>query len=390
MPNIGIVLLVIAAIAVGLWLASRLEKAYMRRKSGKARVAEEHPVSRRIESIPTKAPSPVMEDPADRLADRLRERKANGTNLAAAVTSVTVEFGDRVTTDSVIRMAIKVGYRPNEVAVFMAQRYQPAEIADILAEEGDFGVEELADAIMPVVDGETELLRAERTFEIVKSALQIDDDNEELLQLPGHHGCSGDEAAAIVYNNTDLCLASVLKDLKLFASPDVAARISKNFGVDLSDEDEYKTLREDDGVEFGAAVLMLKACGKDAETIIAAEHAYEEFSGDQLDEVFSSLSVAGFTNEEIMIGIARADVIDDNSWAAIIRGALESKVPMEDIASVLHEEDLDPDDLDTEMRELEFEVLTRVDVLHALLHFKGKSAVQAEAANIESNQQQIQ
>ncbi len=389
MQSDGSILLIIAAVAVGLWLASRLEKLYKHRKAEHV-TNEPNPFHQPIEPVPAPIPAlpiavlPAKENPLNRLKDRLRERKAAGAGLAGSVASSMNEFGDQVIMDDVLKAAAQIGYPPKEIAVFMVQRqYQLQDIAVLLAQESDIGVEELADVIMPLVKGETVSARAEGALDIVKKVVEVDDD--DFLPLPARLGCSIEEAATIVYKNTDLCLGSVVRGLKLSGSPDIVARIASKLDVDLSNDDEYSGLREDDEVEFEPAVLILRACGKDAGTIIATENAHEEFSDDRLDIIFSALSVAGFSNTEIMGGINEADIIAENSWAAIVRGALENKSSMEDVVSFLKREGVDPGELDDEMRELEFEISERVDVLHALLHRAGMIATE-EAAAIGSNQ----
>lgn len=389
MPTIGYVLIAITAIAAGIWLAAHLEEVHKRNRTTKATV-EHRPLPKFTEPAVVPAPvevqaaPPIKDNGRDRLKDRLRERKAVNQDLASSIASAMTEFGDRVTMDDAIRAALQVGYSPNDVATYMAQRqYQLKEIATMLSEENSFTVNELGDIIMPLVKGDTVAARADTTFEIVKDTLDVSDDDEDLEQLPVHLGCSSEEAAAIVYRNTDLTLGVVLKALKLCGSPEVAARIAKEVEVDLSEDDEYGALREDDENDFDVVAAILKACGEKAETIIAAENTHDEFGDDEFDEIFSSLSTAGFTNAEIMSGISDAGLTDDNMWAAIVKAALERKVPMDEVVAFLKKEDIDSDGLDEEMRELEFEILTRVDVLHALLHSDKKSATQ-ETADLQS------
>jgi cell division septation protein DedD len=364
----------------GLFIAYLEERR--KRKQAERTLAANRPLPRYAEpasdsapaqSQPEPLPVPQPDNTQERIKDRLRERKAASTETASSLALVTTEFGDDATMDEILRVALQIGYPPAEVATFMAGReYQLEEIAILLIRETDLEVEALTDAIAPLAEGETLAAKAELVFKAVKGALddndEADDQEEALLKLPARLGCSPEEAAAIVYRNTGLNLGSVLGKLKLCSSPDVAARIAENLDVDLSDEDEYKTLCEDGEIEFAAAAAILKACGKDAETVITAGNSDDEFSDVELDVIFSALGTAGFTNAEIMAGISEAEIVGDNALAVIIQSALEQKVPMEEIVSFLKKEDANSDDLDEEMRQSELEILTRVDVLHALLH----------------------
>ncbi|MGC9968233.1 MAG: hypothetical protein ABSC29_00680 [Minisyncoccia bacterium] len=381
MSTIAYILLGFTVLMAGLWLAVRLGGARERRR------AREEAARTALAQAPAPPPAPVIRPPKDnsrdRLRDRLRERKAADADLASSLASCMTEFGNRISVDEVLRAALQIGYSPTEAAIVMAERqYQPKEIASLLVEEGKFSITELGDVIMPLVEGETLAARAEVTFEVVLDVLDIDDEDEELLRLPVHLGCSAEEAAAIGYNGTDLDLASVLKKLGLCASPDVVAGIAKALDVDLSEDEEYAAMRKDGDVEFDAAAAILKACGEDAATIIATENTYDEFSGDELEAIFSALSGAGFTNVEIMTGMNEADgVLGENALAAIIQGALKHGVPMEDVVSFLTKEEADPDDLDEEMSDLEIGIRTRVDVLHAFLHSKDTPAPTQEPGN---------
>ncbi|HVO28637.1 MAG TPA: hypothetical protein VMT81_01490, partial [Candidatus Paceibacterota bacterium] len=200
---------------------------------------------------------------------------------------------------------------------------------------------------------------------------------EELIKLPVRFGCSTEEAAAIVYRKTDMTLGAVLRDLKLLNSPEVCARIAKNLDVDLSDGDEYNAMLEDDDVEFEHAAAILRACGKTAGDAVSAENMHEKFSSvDEVEDIFESLSKAGFTNEEIMSGICSSDIFNDNPYATIVQDAIEHKVPMAEIVAFLQKENIDPDGLDDEMREAEMGIQNRIDILHGLIHAEKRPTVE--------------
>ena len=400
---IGLVVLVVLAVVFALWLKGHVDKLSGRKKESKKKADKPRlsPIrSERERTLVSPEPREVLDEvssePPTRsrgeenhlelFKDRLRGRKAVNASLASSLASAMAEFGDSVGTDDAVRAALQIGYPPVDVAAFMASKqYEPQEVATLLTDECSLGATELADLIIPIVKGDTVSARAEATFKVVKDTLDVDSDDDELIEVPAHLGCSSEDAAAIVYTNTDQLLGSVLVRMKLYASPDIAAGLAKRFDVDLSDDDEYKALREDDAVEFDGAATILKACGKDAETIIAAENNNNEFSIDEFAEIFPALSGAGFTNIEIMVGMSRAGFIDENAFASIVHEALERKVPMGDIVLFLKKEDVDPGDLDEELRELDLELITRVKVLYALLHAE-EVPVAEEAAESEPNQ----
>jgi hypothetical protein len=383
MPTLGSVLIAILAIAIWFWIESLIGKARKKRTSQKTAFAP-HPLPMRSEPTSTTPtiddPIPLAtpitatmtltrkDDPRDRIKDRLREQKTAGMNLASSLGRVMNEFSDRVTLLAAIQIALQIDYPPSEVATFMANRsYKPKEIAALLAEEYSFEVKELADIIMPLVKNENVAARAKTTFDIVKDSLN-DPDNDDLMDLPTHLGCSTKEAADILYKSTDMRLGAILVGLELTDQPTVAADIARDIDVDLSEDEEYKSLRDDDDIDFQIAAAILKACGKDAETVIVAENRYQEFSNDQIDEIVPPLTEAGFANVEIMAGISASNIIGSNTFGTIVQGAIEADIPLEDIISFLKEEDVDLNDLDEEMRTSDVEILTRVDILHALLH----------------------
>ncbi len=378
---IGYVLIVLGAVATGVWLAARLEHKNKSTRDELVRIVHPPTLEHDLVSAPIRAIETPLLPPQDnaqgRMRERLRERKIVSGDVVIALNVVSVEFGDRVSLDDRIRTALQVGFSPAETAKFMAERkYETSEIGTILVAECKLTVFELGEIIMPLAKDGDKAARAEETFEIVKDAYGLGDDDADLLQLPTHLGCSNEDAAVIIYSKTDMRLGSTLRALKLCAVPDVAADIARKLDVDLSDDDEYETIREDDEVGFDAAATILRACGKDAETVILAENAHDELSDDKLDEVFSSLSAAGFSHTEIIKGVIDSGIISRNSYAAVAQAALERKVPTGTIVAFLKDEGVDIDELDEEMRELEMETPTRIDLLHAYLHVETKTAVQ--------------
>jgi hypothetical protein len=286
--------------------------------------------------------------------------------------------------DDTAKAAMQIGYAPADIATFMDQREcQPEEIAAVLAGEANLDAAALANIIVPFVKGETVAARAEETIKVVKEALS-EYEEDDLLPIPANLGCSPEEAAAIIHRNTDWPLGTVLVKLKLYATPNIAAKIAADADVDLSEEEEYNALRDgDDGAEFGAAAAILKACGKDAETILAAEDAYEEFDANTLDAIFPALSAAGFTNAEIMTGISESSILDENTYSTIIQTALDGKVPAKDIVAFLRQANADPEDLDEEMRDVDFGIRLRIDILHTLLHADDGEPAPGEPATQE-------
>jgi hypothetical protein len=379
-PTPVIILVVIAAIAIGLWLEKVIAKAWNRNKANKT-MAGAHPI---LESA-----GPVLKHPRVAMAE-----------LENSVNSSTTEFGNQARTDNLLNAVALATYPPSELASAMAARGDKAsDIATMLAMGGNLDLTQIADIVMPLTKGTT-AERAAETFIAIKEAVEPKDDDDELIQLPVHLGCSVGESAQILYDNTDLLLGSILRKLYLYAPRDITAKIAKELDIDLSETSEYESLRkDDDGLSFEVVASILKACGKDTETIISAENEYQTFdeesdgfSVDEMEQIFSALSKAGFTNTEIMTGLSESGLAGDNPLAAIIRGASDNGVAMKDIIAFLKTEDPNADDLDDEMRELEFEVRTRVDILHAFLHTKVQSAseVEADPSTVEETAQSNQ
>ncbi len=353
-----------------------------RPRKKKATEESERPAPSR-DSSPAPTVSVLKENPRERLTDWLRKQKVANLSLDTHTTLATamIEFSERVTVDNIVRGALQVGYSPSEVSTFMlSQGYELGEVAGVLVDEENLEVRELADIVMPLAQGSTVAERAEKTFEIVKAPFTVEDDDEDFLELPAHMGCSKEESVVILYRQTGLNLGAVIRLLKLDKEPDTVARIAKTLEVDLSDSNEYEELRRDDEIDFEVAARILKACGFDAETILSTEHSFNEFSDDQLEDAFTPLVTAGFSKQEILIGLSRAEIVGDNSSAILVQFALDENISMDDIIRFLKNEDVDVDTMDEEMRELDMETETRINVLHALIHFNTPTSSEPESA----------
>ena len=311
------------------------------------------------------------------MKDSLRAGKARGTGLNELVPGVKAEFDDRVTMDEIFKAALMIGFPLGEVAAVMsANAYQPCEIVQLMdGQDSSPDVADIGLAIASFTEGTT-ADKAEAAFGTIKEELSLDDDNEELLALPGKLGCSQAEAAGIVYRGTDFGFADVLVNLNLLGLPDVIAQVAKDLDQDISSNEDYKVIRDADNIEFEDAVRILKACGSDAGDCIVSENDYSGFedSEESVKDIFSALSPAGFSNEEIMGGIVEADVLGDNEKGAIVSVALEMGIPVGDITSFLKSEQVDADTLDDELRDIDTNILTRIDFLHTFLHADDKPA----------------
>ena len=136
------------------------------------------------------APFPLKrENSKDLLKDRVRERKAAGVDLISLVPAVKSEFGDRVTMDDIFEAVADVGYPPTDIATVMVSNgYQLSEVVTLLNQNTDLGPGDLATIIMPLAEGPTVAKRAEDVIGTVVDELSIDDNDDELFELPGQLG----------------------------------------------------------------------------------------------------------------------------------------------------------------------------------------------------------
>ena len=323
-------------------------------------------------------PMPRYDPVPDEVEQYLRLNRAKGDAGRAALEAAIAKGAGHIPEDDVFRAALGTGYAAVDVgAVMVAHKYELREIANLLVKEQSLDANALGDILMPFGEG-TVPERAEKVYSIVRDSLDLAGDDDDLIALPVHLGCSKEEAAALVYQKSDLCLAAALSEIDLWDTAAVA-RLEEEFGADLADDNEYKTMREEK--EFPEAAAILKACKKDPEAIIRAENEYDELSGsDSLGDIFIALASAGFSNGEIMEGVIAADVLDEDEYGTIVAEALHREISIGEIVSFLKDERLEPDSLDEELRNVDMDVTSRIDVMHAFLHAKEAEKEEAPAA----------
>ena len=273
---------------------------------------------------------PVIKENKSKVIAYLRQKQESNTAFDVALQVTGVEFSDEVNEGYIIDCAARAGYPALEVAKVMNKyNYSPSDIIEMLEDTYDLDTDKTARILLQVFTGKT----IEEEMEFLLQQFDDADDLEDLIPFLLEFS-SPVKVGSILYRKTEFRLATIIVKLGIRENTPVIAELAKEADVDLEDEDEYKSFRDDEEFSFGEMVKILAAAGKDAETILEVEHEYDSF--DLSDEshgeaIFESLRACNFKDLEILEAI---DKISE-SIGEILGVALENNVSLETLAAYI-------------------------------------------------------
>ncbi len=265
------------------------------------------------------------------------------------------------------------------------QEYLPSDIIDLLKKEGytlsgmaqfindHTNVEswKLIPLFLPL-SSENKPIK-ERAIEIITALsntynLDNEEERENIAKSLLEIGCSQQETSEILHDEMSVEFGNVITILGIQDSPAIIGDFAKNLDIDIVDSDEYRSLRDDANLDFKMVAKIFRAAEKDAKELLDAENNYNGLSlSDDTDDIIKILTEAGFTKKEIIDGIWKSDFADDDNAGVCVDAFYNADVPIEDIIEAIREHDIDPGNLDEELREEGVNIKVRIKILHTLL-----------------------
>lgn len=308
------------------------------------------------------------ESAVDAFHKELEEAIARGGEFKEAFRKTLGEQGSALDFDDALQEAFDMKFKMEDLVALMAERHHTlGDIADFVKDKEDPDFEGLFKAIAPAANGDSANAKAEEILDVITSFFDLgNDEGETLVTLLTDLGCSAEEVATLAYQKTSMDFGEVVVAAKITDQTALVASLAKKLDADLSDQDPYAALR-DGGVDFVKAAALLKACGKQVVEVLDTENNFDDsiLSADDLKRVVDDLLGAGFTQEEVLDGIYHAEFTDGQNSGAIVGALSDAKVPLDDIIRLILKEDVDPDDLDEELRDGDVDIRERVKILHA-------------------------
>lgn len=363
----------LVALLGGMVLSDHLEKRRQRKKeAAEGVVANVEPTPQATTPFPVVPPGSVVEgrknEPLTSFRVSLEAARARGEAFKESFLRAFDEQAGKLDFDDALQAAFDMGFKMEDLVALMGERHHPLRaIAEFVNENENPDLERLFRVITPAATGDSVEEKAEDILGAVGYVFELGGEGDTLAKLLTDFGCSTEEAAISVYQQTDMNLGDVIISMHLEDKPELVVSLTKDLGVDLSDDGEYKALR-DGAVDFSKAAGLLKACEKQVVEVLDTENSYEGscLISDDLREALDDLLKAGFTREEVLDGIFHADFMNDQSNGAVVTALSDAGVSIDGIINLILKEDIDPDDLDGELSDANVDLRKRVELLHAL------------------------
>ncbi|MEW6617328.1 MAG: hypothetical protein AB1333_02825 [Patescibacteria group bacterium] len=356
---------------------------------GKKTRKEEREDNLRFQQSPSQfvSPPPRRKSPIEEFGDRLNELlRTNDLKTAffSAFNEVSNKFsdGDRLNFAEALEETAKNSkYNPSDLVTIMAEEnYSLGKIANFLNDNTNLEVKEFTEALVPFAKGDTPKLKAAELLSAIENIFDLNDEGENLIPSLITLGCSPNEIAESLYENTSMDLLDVIKAMKWENSPLDIIALAKKLKTDLTDSDEYKSLRDTEGIDFKTAAKILKECGSTALDILNTEEEYDTIPDDDTDEmknVIEILSAAEFSRSEILDAIWESNFMQNKNGGEIVDSLYDAGVPMNEINELLIAKNYDLDDLDQELRDnTGMELKTRIELMHMFLNTDKKNPVE--------------
>jgi len=234
----------------------------------------------------------------------------------------------------------------------------------------------LADVMMlTVVGGET---TQERAQGFVSAFLEATDETDpdvlekELIRPLITIGLSPDEVLTFLLKQ-DIDLEAALSAFPKEHEPSLRAILAsmKEEGYDL-DAQSADLITETTQYKIEGVLKALREEG------FSASQALDCWQGDELDLSFAVLLEAGFDAASCLDALYKNETMIANA-GDVVSAALAQKVPQEGIIAFLKRQDVDPEELDEQLRELEIPLERCTKLLHA--YYEAKRAPSDSSAH---------
>ncbi len=364
---------------------------------GKKRKKEEGEDNLRFQQSPSQfvSPPPRRKSPIEEFGDRLNELLRTSdpkTAFFSAFNEVSNKFsdGDRLSFAEALEEAAKNSkYNPSDLVIIMAEEnYSLGKIANFLNDNTNLEVKEFTEALVPFAKGDIPKLKAAELLSAVNNIFDLDNEGDNLIPSLLALGCPQEEVAELLYENTSMDLLDVIKAMKWENSPLDIIALAKKLKTDLTDSDEYQSLRDTEGIDFKTAAKVLKECGKTALEILDTEEEYDNIPDDDVKEmknVIEVLSEVGFSRSEILDAIWESNFMQNKNGGEIVDLLCDANVPMNEINELLVAKEYDPDDLDEELRDnTNIELKTRTEIVYTFLNTNKKESIEEKKEKSES------
>ncbi len=334
-----------------------------------------------VQIAPTAKKKSLTEEFYDRLAVLAKTTDAKSAFSKALNESRTQFSGsDRVAFEDMLKAALDLNFGEVQLVSIMAEvgKYSTKKIAQFLGNYfDDMKIEKFPALLFPHVSGVSSKEKMDDIFSALDDVFDLDNlgnDREKLISAFFSLGCSETEIAESLYNNTSSDIGDVITAMKWSSAPAAIGALAKTLNVDLTESDEYQSIRDMEGIDFKTAAAILKESGKTAVEILDAENEYSEIGKDDEDEmknIIVALSEIGFSKKEILDAIWETDFTNELSAGETVGVLRSAETPVSEIVPLLVEKSVDAEDLDQQLRddtdmELEMRVMIVGELLKAL------------------------
>ncbi len=313
------------------------------------------------EDAPLDAPS---------VKERIRVLEASGKTTQEALTAVIDELGGTEEIEEIVGVLNELRYTPCDLApCLVANRYDLPAIIKLFFDPCEADIEDIIAALLPIADGANIQERARTVLQAIQAADEVDwndglygTEPTECVEPLIENGVPADVVLTLLYEESDLRLGQCLDALPAAERPDFAtiAHLVRDLKIDLTDEDECTSLRDDADYELQDILCLARIA------VVPAEQAAELLDGfDDHTEALTAFLAAGYATAEAFKAFYD---LDDVSAAEFVEAALNVPMPLESIIAFLNNERIDPEELDAELREeTEIPFEQRIMLLAALL-----------------------
>ncbi len=279
---------------------------------------------------------------------RLREARASGLALVEAFEKVR-ELCPEVEDHEAYEACVNAGYTSREFVGILSHRaYTLDEIAEEVNRWYEMDSSEFVAALLPCATGNSAKNRGRAVIQAIKSEWDDFDPTQAVKQLI-EFGCSPADVFSLCYDETENEFGKLLMTLREIVplEVEVAAATSKELDVDLSDEDIYKELRDED-VPYEDIVKMMRLRGETLATILDCEVVY---SGNVICDDARDLRDL-FAATEIIEAVIDSD--DPPPYADIVELATDLGMSYPEIGALFKKKEIKPEDLEDELKDFDF------------------------------------
>lgn len=359
--GMGVLLaVVILAIVVGFIIRRKEQGARLSTGYG---LSSPDPLPKTAQAVPEEKDPSLVE-----FRRRMESSAGQGNDLEVVFQKSFGDLAGDLTFEEALGEAAKMGYKVEDLALLMDKRGLSLQaIARFVDAQKEPDLLYLMRFLMPFAKGETTFEKAQSVVSAAEDVWELDDEVKVLVGALYDLNCEPMDVARIVYEATSKRLGEIIPLLGLCEKlPQAIGDIAKKLEVDLSDYDEYSSMR-DGGVEFDQAARILRDCGRSCEEILNAENSYDLLALDDVREIIDAFASAGFDLQDVLGGIWSSDFTDGESPANIVIALYDNEIPPEQIAELLQREEVDIDELEGEFLEQGMDLRTRVRILSAFL-----------------------